>query len=175
MLFRSRLRTVCLQNCGRSTMKSKILRARFAGAVVLAGAIALAPLIVLAAGLPGSQGHQPAPQKVSAAVPGAEQMAQTISTITGVAISPLLGMGAVGAWQYFKWQGTAESTRGPLPWYANPLFWLPALLIVGLVGAKDVFGTAAPSALKKPFDIAELLENKISGDRKSTRLNSSHT
>ena len=61
-------------------------------------------------------------------------MAQTISTITGVAISPLLGMGAVGAWQYFKWQQAPESSRGQLPWYANPLFWIPALLVVGLVG-----------------------------------------
>ena len=99
----------------------------------------------------------------TAGVPGAEQMARMISTVTGVAISPLLGMGAVGAWEYFRWQKLPERERGPLPWYANPLFWLPALLVVGLIGAKDVLGTAAPSALKKPFDIAELIENKISG------------
>ncbi len=97
------------------------------------------------------------------AVPGAEQMAKMISTITGVAISPLLGMSAVGAWEYFHWQKLPEKERGPMPWYANPLFWLPALIVVGLIGAKDVLGTAAPSALKKPFDIAELIENKISG------------
>ena len=105
---------------------------------------------------------QPAAKSVSA-VPGAEQMAQTISLITGVAISPLLGMGAVGAWQYFQWQKKPASSRGPMPWYANPFFWGPALILVGLIGAKDILGTAAPSALKKPFDIAELIENKVSG------------
>lgn len=40
---------------------------------------------------------------------------------------------------------------------------MPALALVALVAAKDVFGTAAPTALKKPFDVAETLENKISG------------
>src|SRR6266542_4345318 len=32
--------------------------------------------------------------------PGVE-LAQTLSTVTGVAISPLLGVGAVGAWKYY--------------------------------------------------------------------------
>lgn len=131
--------------------------------VALAVCVAVLPIAASAgaAGAPPA-GGQPAAKSVSA-VPGAEQMAQTISIITGVAISPLLGMGAVGAWQYFQWQKKPESGRGPLPWYANPLFWLPALIVVGLIGAKDVLGTAAPSALKKPFDIAELIENKVSG------------
>jgi hypothetical protein len=34
---------------------------------------------------------------------------------------------------------------------------------VALVAAKDILGTAAPTALKKPFDVAEALENKVSG------------
>ena len=91
--------------------------------------------------------------------PGAE-FAQAISTVTGVAISPLLGTSAYGAVQYYR---TPAGKRASLPWFAQPTFWIPALLLVALVAAKDIFGTAAPTALKKPFDIAEAVENKISG------------
>ena len=129
--------------------------------LVLALSVAVLPLNARAAGAAAkADGKTAVPTH---AVPGAEQMAKMISIITGVAISPLLGMGAVGAWEYFHWQKLPKQERGPMPWYANPLFWLPALIVVGLIGAKDVLGTAAPSALKKPFDIAELIENKISG------------
>jgi hypothetical protein len=92
--------------------------------------------------------------------PGLE-MAQTISMITGVAISPLLGVGAVGAWQYFKAQTPEQKAR--LHWYANPLFWGPALLLVTFCFIKDTAGTALPTALKKPLDIADTIEHKISG------------
>lgn len=95
----------------------------------------------------------------SKATPGVE-LAQTLSMVTGVAISPLLGVGAVGAWKYFH---TPSEHRAKLVWYAQPWFWIPALLVVAFVAAKDIFGTAAPSALKKPFDIAEAIENKVSG------------
>jgi len=91
--------------------------------------------------------------------PGTE-FAQAISTVTGVAISPLLGTSAYGAVHYYR---TPKEKRANLPWFAQPTFWVPALLLVGLVGAKDVIGTAAPTALKKPFDIAEAVENKVSG------------
>lgn len=95
----------------------------------------------------------------SKSTPGIEA-AQTLSTVTGVAISPLLGVSAVGAYQWFK---TPSDQRGKLHWYAQIWFWLPALLLVGLITAKDVLGTAAPTALKKPFDVAEAVENKASG------------
>jgi hypothetical protein len=88
------------------------------------------------------------------------EAAKTLSTVTGVAISPLLGVGAVGAYEW--WQAPAAQ-RPKLHWYAQPYFWIPALLLVALVAAKDIFGTAAPTALKKPFDVAEALENKVSG------------
>lgn len=91
--------------------------------------------------------------------PGVE-LAQRLSLVTGVAISPLFGVSAVGAWKFYQ---TPREKRVNLPWYAQPWFWIPALLIVGFVAAKDVFGTAAPTALKKPFDIAEAIENKASG------------
>lgn len=91
--------------------------------------------------------------------PGAAA-AETLSQVTGIAISPLLGVGAVGAYRYFK---TPESGRAALSWYAQPWFWGPALLVVGLCALKDALGTAVPTALKKPLDVAEVFENKLSG------------
>lgn len=86
--------------------------------------------------------------------------AQTVSTVTGVAISPLLGMSAVGAFQW--WKAPADK-RGGLPFYAQAWFWLPGLLLVGGVAAKDAFGAATPPGLKKPLDVLETFENKVSG------------
>lgn len=88
------------------------------------------------------------------------QMAEAISAITGVAISPLLGVGAYGAVKYFR---TVEANRANLPWFAQPWFWIPALSIVALCFLKDTVGTALPTALKKPLDVAETVEHKISG------------
>ncbi|MBM3847927.1 MAG: hypothetical protein FJ405_16785 [Verrucomicrobia bacterium] len=87
------------------------------------------------------------------------EMAQTVSTVTGAAISPLLGVSAVGAWKFFK---TPSGSRSSLPWFAQPWFWIPSLIIVGLCFAKDALGPAVPTALKKPFDVAEVFENKVS-------------
>lgn len=88
------------------------------------------------------------------------ELATSVTKITGVAISPLLGVSAVGAWQYFK---TPSEKRDQMPWYARPHFWLPALLLVGAVAAKDAIGTVLPPGLKKPLDVAETVENKVSG------------
>ena len=91
--------------------------------------------------------------------PGVEA-AQALSTVTGVAISPLFGMGAVGAWKYYH---TQSSARAALPWFAQPWVWVPAFILVGLCFLKDTAGTLIPTAAKKPFDVLELFENKISG------------
>ena len=93
-------------------------------------------------------------------IPG-EQIAQTISLITGVAISPLMGVGVVGAWEYFHARTPAQKAK--LHWFANPFFWVPALLLVAACFVKDTAGTALPAVLKKPFDVAETIEHKISG------------
>jgi MFS family permease len=85
--------------------------------------------------------------------------AQALSTITGVAISPLLGVSGVGCWKYWK---TPSEKRGSLAWFAQPWFWIPGLLLVTVIFVKDVSGAALPTALKKPFDVAEVFENKIS-------------
>ena len=86
--------------------------------------------------------------------------AETLSQVTGIAISPLLGVGAVGAYRYMQ---ATPAQRPQLSWYAQPWFWAPALLIVGLCFLKDSLGTAVPTALKKPFDVLEVFENKLSG------------
>lgn len=99
------------------------------------------------------------PPVPSKAPPGVEA-AQALSQITGIAISPLMGVGVVGAWRYFK---TPDTQRAQLSWYAQPWFWGPALLVVLMCFAKDAAGPAIPTALKKPFDVAEVFENKLSG------------
>ena len=91
--------------------------------------------------------------------PGA-QFAESISTVTGVAISPLLGTSAYGAVHYYR---TPIEKRHTLPWFAQPWFWGPALALVGLCFLKDTAGTALPTALKKPLDVAETVEHKVSG------------
>lgn len=93
--------------------------------------------------------------------PQAKKLAETVSLITGVAISPLMGVGAVGAYDYFKAKTPEEKAN--LPWFANPLFWGSALLLVGACFLKDTAGIALPTVLKKPFDMAEAVENKVSG------------
>jgi hypothetical protein len=91
----------------------------------------------------------------------AAQLSSAISQITGIAISPLLGMGGVGAYKWFT--ARTDAAKAQLPWFAQPWFWVPSLLLVGLCFAKDSLGPMVPTALKKPLDVAEVFENKISG------------
>jgi hypothetical protein len=88
-------------------------------------------------------------------------IAQTLTTLTGVAISPLLGVSAVGCYQYCK--ATTDEERAKLPWFASPLFWVPAFLLLAACFLKDTAGTALPAPAKKPFDALETIEHKISG------------
>ena len=92
--------------------------------------------------------------------PGIE-LATMASQVTGIAISPLLGVSGVGAYQYFK--ASTPEEKAALPWFANLSFWLPALLLVGLCACKDIIAPVVPPGLKKPLDIAETFENKVSG------------
>lgn len=101
------------------------------------------------------------PAKPTNRGPGAS-IATTLTTVTGMAISPLLGAGGYGM---FQWMAAKkhETPVETLPWYAQVSFWLPALGLVGLVAAKDSLGAVVPPGFKKPLDVLETIENKASG------------
>ena len=88
-------------------------------------------------------------------------IAAAVTTVTGIAISPLLGTGAYGAYQWMM--AKDEAARAALPWYAQISFFGPALLIVGACAVKDALGAAVPPGLKKPLDVLETIENKATG------------
>jgi hypothetical protein len=117
----------------------------------------VALLVALMIGL-GALGAQAETESASTA-PGAA-FAHNLSVLTGVAISPLLGTSAYGA---IKWWKAPKAQRAKLPWFAQPWFFVPALLLVAVCLLKDTAGTALPTAMKKPMDIAEAVEHKISG------------
>lgn len=102
-----------------------------------------------------AEAGQPAAKNTK--TPGLE-LAALATQVTGIAISPLLGVSAVGAYQYF----TAED-KAKLPWFGHPGFWAIGLVMVTAVALKDAAGAALPPGWKKPLDIAETVENKVSG------------
>ncbi|OYW76697.1 MAG: hypothetical protein B7Z37_07805 [Verrucomicrobia bacterium 12-59-8] len=102
-----------------------------------------------------------APEKLlreSMLLPGVS-LSEGISEITGVAISPLLGVSAMGVWTYYK---TEPHLRHRLPWYCHPGVWGTGLGLILICFLKDFLGTAAPPLVKKPLDFLELFENKLS-------------
>lgn len=104
----------------------------------------------------------PAPKGKDGEVPSAGlELAKTATQITGIAISPLLGVSTVGAYQWFSAHSDAE--KAALPWFANPLVWVTGFLLVGAAAAKDAFGAATPPGWKKPLDVLDATENKVSG------------
>jgi len=101
---------------------------------------------------------EPEPVSETELLPGIA-LSQGITEITGVAISPMLGVSAVGAWRYWN---TPAAGRDTLPWYAQPWAWGTGFALLTLCFLKDSLGTAVPGVLKKPFDMVELFENKAS-------------
>lgn len=87
-----------------------------------------------------------------------ERVAETISIATGVPISPLLGVSALGAW---RWWHTPEAVRPALPWYASPWFWGSGAALALLFALNTTIGALVPG-LKKPMDFVEEHENKLS-------------
>ena len=86
-------------------------------------------------------------------------LSQGVSEITGVAISPLLGVSAMGVMTYYK---TEPHLRHRLPWYCHPGVWGTGLALILVCFLKDFLGAAAPPLVKKPLDFLELFENKLS-------------
>ena len=109
----------------------------------------LAPLLVLAALAPAAAQDQPPQQTIRRG----EGISTAVATITGAAISPLVGVCAIGAWEYYR---TPEPQRAKLPFYSSPKFWIPIGILLLLVFLKDTIGSAAP-LLKKPLDALEVL------------------
>ncbi|MBP6824386.1 MAG: hypothetical protein KA368_22765 [Acidobacteria bacterium] len=91
-------------------------------------------------------------------LPGVK-LAKEITLMTGVAISPMLGVSSVSALRYYR---ASEVERESLPWYCHPAVWGTGFLILILCFLKDSFGTVVPPLIKKPFDMAELFESKAS-------------
>jgi len=129
---------------------------RFTPAVAWFFVVMLAGSLAWAAGAPSAK---PARSTASAAAAPGAAFAGTLSQITGVAISPLLGVSAVGAYTWFR---APSEKRAGLPWYAHPAFWLTGLALVGACACKDSLGAVLPPGWKKPLDVAETLENKMS-------------
>lgn len=104
---------------------------------------------------------QPAKGKDGEVPSAGLELAKTATEITGIAISPLLGVSAIGMYQWFQADTTEQKAK--LPWFANPLVWIGGFLLVGAAAAKDAFGATVPPGLKKPLDVLEATENKVSG------------
>jgi hypothetical protein len=137
-------------------------RCSFRGSAALALLASLAVGVVVAA--PAS-GAEPAAEPTTAPASmdhahfvAGEELAKTVTLVTGVPISPLLGVSGLGAWRYFR---TPEPLRAALPWYARPWFWASGFALVFLFVANTTIGAAVPG-LKKPMDFVEEHENKLS-------------
>lgn len=86
-------------------------------------------------------------------------VSQALTQTTELAISPLLSLTALSAWKWFQ---TEPSQRAQLAFYAQPWCWGPALLLLALIFFKETVIARIPGA-KKPLDVLQLLENKVSG------------
>lgn len=82
-----------------------------------------------------------------------QTVSTAIATVTGTAISPLVGVCAIGIFDYFR---TPKGLRGQLPLYEKPKFWIPIGLLLLLIFLKDTVGGFAP-LIKKPLDAIEVL------------------
>lgn len=61
-------------------------------------------------------------------------LADAVTTATGLSMSPLLGMSAVGAW---RWYSAAAVERVQLPWHQQPWFWVSGLVLLALFFVGD--------------------------------------
>ena len=87
-----------------------------------------------------------------------ERVAEAITVATGVPISPLLGVSALGA---YRWWRAPPPARAHLPWYTRPWFWSSGLGLALLFALNTTIGGLVPG-LKKPMDWVEQFENQAS-------------
>ncbi|QQL45364.1 hypothetical protein [Sulfuriroseicoccus oceanibius] len=82
-------------------------------------------------------------------------LAEGVSQLTGVAVSPLLGVSAIGAWTY--WTTDAE-VRDQLPWLCRPWFWGTGIGVLALL----FLAQWIPEPFKTPVKFLETMEDKFS-------------
>ena len=123
--------------------------------------IALLCALVAAPLLAASKPSAPAAVRAADKPVLGTQLASTLTQITGIAISPMLGVSGLGAYKWYM--ADTPEQKAALPWYAQPMYWISGLLMVGAVAVKDSAGAVLPPGWKKPLDVAETLENKLSG------------
>jgi hypothetical protein len=102
---------------------------------------------------------QPDVDTTTSALGKGQSISTAVATVTGTAISPLVGVCTIGIYDYFR---TPKELRGRLPVYEKPKFWIPVGILLILILIKDTIGGFAP-LIKKPLDAVEvLLVNKAS-------------
>jgi hypothetical protein len=87
------------------------------------------------------------------------EFSRGLSEITAAAVSPLLVVSVAGAARYLR---TPEAERRNLPSFCDPLLWGTGLALLLSCFFKDLLGAVLPAPLKKPLDMLEILENKLS-------------
>ncbi len=85
-------------------------------------------------------------------------IALKITELTGVALSPLVGLVVVGGIEYFK----AKKEGKPVRWYFSLWFMGAILAVLALLTLKDTIGELAPF-FKKPLDALDFVQHKFSG------------
>lgn len=112
----------------------------------------LLPVVLIAMVLLAS-GQTAEPDESAEALKNGESVTKALATVTSTAISPLVGVSVMGAWQYYR---TPAPRRARLPFFNRPYFWAPAMMLLLLIFIKDTFGGFAP-LIKKPLDAIEVL------------------
>jgi len=92
-------------------------------------------------------------QQAQQEIKSGEKVSTALAAITSTAISPLVGVCALGMWQYYH---TPPEQRDQLPLIQKPKFWIPIMLLLLLIFIKDTVGGFAP-LIKKPLDAVEVL------------------
>jgi len=85
-------------------------------------------------------------------------IALKITELTGVALSPLVGLVVVGGIEYYR----AKKAGEPVRWFFSLLFMGAIAFILILITLKDTSGELAPF-LKTPLDALDFVQHKFSG------------
>lgn len=79
-------------------------------------------------------------------------IADSLSSVTETAISPLLVLGLRGAW---VWTTTDADARATLPWFYTPWLWATCLALLGLIALKDVTPSTTVHTIGSQLEVIE--------------------